>query len=117
MARTPDIRTRAILEQWACRISVTFVEPNLTRQDIVNLLSAGGVTCGIGDWRPEKGKGNFGQYRVASITDPEFVSIRDAGGREQQIEAMEDAEPFDSDSRELLEWAIGEIALRGRKAS
>lgn len=117
IGRTPDIRTRAIIDKWACIVTITFVTPILTDTAIVNLLASGGFTCGIGDWRPEKGKGNFGQYRVAGVEDAEYRRIAESGDRERQAAAMSEAEPYDSETRDMLEWAVGEIASRGRKAS
>ena len=31
--------------------------------DIINCMNAGGYTCGIGEWRPEK-DGRFGRFHV-----------------------------------------------------
>lgn len=66
MKRTPDIRTRAILPEWACRVSVKYAMPALTHQAVANLLASGGMCSGIGDGRVEKGHLNFGLFRVAS---------------------------------------------------
>ena len=62
MARTPDIRTRAIIERWACIVRIEFAKPLMTTQAVCNLLGAAGIIIGIGDWRPEKGAGNYGQF-------------------------------------------------------
>jgi hypothetical protein len=60
MNRTPDIRTRAILPEWAAMLEIEFVIPLLNRTNVVSLLSAAGLIQGVGDWRPEKGSGNYG---------------------------------------------------------
>jgi hypothetical protein len=38
MNRTPDVRTRAILPEWACRFTVRFEKPILRDQTIADLL-------------------------------------------------------------------------------
>jgi len=112
--RTPDIRTRAIIPEWACQISVSFVSPMLNLQGIVNLLSAGGVTAGVGDWRPEKGKGTYGQFEVVNATDPRFTRIQATWGRAAQEKAIANPEPYDSESAEMLNWFGVEARKRGK---
>lgn len=114
MARTPDVRTRAKVEHWAALVTVRFVKPNLTERAIANLLAAGGIVAGVGDFRQEKGKGNFGQFRLADLDDPEFLRIQASGGRVQQDDALRNIECYDDDSRELLEWYHEEVIKRGR---
>lgn len=114
MAHTPDVRTRAKVEHWAALVTVRFVKPNLTERAIANLLAAGGIVAGVGDFRQEKGKGNFGQFRLASLDDPEFLRIQASGGRVQQDDALRNIECYDDDSRELLEWYHEEVIKRGR---
>lgn len=111
--KTPDVRTRAILPRWAAQITIEYVKPLLNAQAIINLLSAGGVTAGVGDWRPEKGKGSYGQYRVTNVDDPEFVEILKEGDRDAQIEGMENALPYDNESAEMLAWYREEAPKRG----
>lgn len=115
IGRTPDIRTRAIIPFWACKLAVSFVEPLLNKQAIVNLLAAAGVTAGVGDWRPEKGKGDYGQFCIVNDEDPEFLEIVKQG-REAQQEAMENPEPYDDESAEMLSWWTGEVKRRGFRA-
>lgn len=112
MNRTPDIRTRAILPRWACQLSVTFVQPLLNAQAIYNLLAAAGVSVGVGDWRPEKGKGDYGQFRIVNADDPELVEILQEG-RIVQERAMLDPEPYDGESAEMLSWWSDEVKRRG----
>ena len=38
----------------------------LSYSNIVNMLNAGGFTCGVGEWRVEK-DGSFGKYHVETI--------------------------------------------------
>jgi hypothetical protein len=116
IGKTPDIRTRAILSSWCCQLTVRFVQPLVTPKQIFHLLSAGGIVCGIGDFRQEKGKGNSGQFRICDLDDPEFVHLQKHGGRAVQIQAMEDATPYDEDSQELLDFFHSEMRSRGRDA-
>lgn len=111
--RTPDIRSRAISPRWASIITISFVRPTLTETGVINLLSAAGRTAGVGDWRPEKGKGTYGQFRVANTDDPDLLDIQQVG-REQQILALKTAEPYDRETRELADWFESERKARGR---
>lgn len=110
--RTPDIRTRAIVPRWAARLTVHFVMPILRPQDIVNLLSAAGITAGVGDWRQEKGKGSYGSFTVVNDNDPELREILCFGRAEQQT-AMANPEPYDEETADLLGWWTGEAKRRG----
>jgi hypothetical protein len=112
MNRTPDIRTRAIVPEWACRLSVTYIKPLMRPQAVVNLIAAAGMTIGVGDWRPEKGKGNFGQFDIVAVDDPQFVRILETGGREAQELAMETPECYDDETTELLSWFEDERSRR-----
>jgi len=110
---TPDVRTRPILSQWACRVRISYVIPLLTEQTIVNLMAAAGSVCGVGDWRQEKGKGSYGQFSLVSPDDKEWLAVMKQG-RAAQLAAMEAAEPYDETSRELLAWFDHELGVRGR---
>lgn len=113
--KTPDIRTRAILPKWAASIDVRFAKPILREQGIVNLLAAAGMFAGIGDWRPEKGAGNYGQFRLASNDDAEFIEIVKTGGRAAQTAAMNEPACYDTETEELLSWFNSEVQRRGFK--
>jgi hypothetical protein len=115
MNRTPDVRTRAIIPAWACRLRVTFVQPLIRAQAIANLLAASGITIGVGDWRPEKGAGSYGQFRIADKDDPEFKQILKVGGRTAQIAAFEQPTCYDTESTEMLAWFETERAARSLK--
>jgi hypothetical protein len=52
--KTPDVRTRAIVPKWACKVDITYVRPVLNHTVISNLFATAGITMGVGDWRPEK---------------------------------------------------------------
>jgi len=115
--KTPDIRTRAIVPEWCCRLSVSFVRPNLKEQAVANLLASAGLTQGVGDWRPGKGSGTYGQFELVGADDPRFQHIVKHGGRQAQIEAMNNPEPYDTESAELLEWFEAEAGRRGFKVA
>jgi hypothetical protein len=110
--KTPDIRTRAIVAEWACTVEIHFVRPKLNATTVARLLAAGGVTCGIGDFRQEKGKGNYGQFRVCDPDDPDFLRIVETGGREAQDAALHHYECYDEDTREMMDWYSAEIVRR-----
>jgi hypothetical protein len=114
MNHTPDIRTRAIVPEWAALVHITYVVPLLTPTNIANLLAAAGITVGIGDFRQEKGAGNYGLFAVANPDDPAFVAIREEGGREAQAAAMASPAFYDEDSEVLFTWYEDERARRGK---
>jgi hypothetical protein len=115
MNRTPDVRTRAIVPIWAALVSVRFVRPILNERAITNLLSAGGTTAGVGDWRAEKGKGSYGQFRIANTDDPLFVAITETAGRAVQLDALDNPMAYDAESAELLTWFDTEVVARGKR--
>ena len=115
MNRTPDVRTRAIVPQWACRITVSFVQPILREQAIVNLLAAAGITQGLGDWRPSKGSGTYGQFELVAEDDPRFVHLITHCGRAAQVSAMDNPEPYNDESERMLDWFKSESSRRGFK--
>lgn len=112
--RTPDIRTRAIMPKWACKLTIQFVQPKLNATAVANLMAAAGVLAGVGDFRQEKGKGNFGQFRLAEKTDPEFAKISKLGGRAAQDAALQNYKVYDQETEELMEWFSGEVIRLGR---
>lgn len=116
MNRTPDIRTRAILPTWCAELTLAYVEPALNATVVANLLAAAGLIRGIGDFRQEKGAGNYGQFTLTDAKSPDFASIVKAGARAQQTSAIEKPECYDDESYELLSWWQGEIKRRGHSA-
>lgn len=116
MNKTPDVRTRAILPEWACSITVQYTMPILKEQAIVNLMAAAGITQGIGDWRVQKGSGNYGQFELTTPDDEAFKRIIKTGGLEAQDAAIEDPVCYDSETDELLSWYNVEVKRRGFKA-
>lgn len=115
MNRTPDVRTRAIVPQWAARVSVTYIKPVLKETAVINLMAAAGLQSGIGDWRQEKGSGNYGAFQIVADDDLSFRSILKNGGRAAQVAAMELPEAYDDETAELLTWYDIEAKRRGFK--
>lgn len=113
MNRTPDVRTRPIFDQWACKITVRYVTGILTERTIAALLGAAGKIVGIGDWRGEKG-GPYGAFRLAQEDDKEFGLITKTMGRKAQVQALASPVCYDPDTEELLSWFEAEVARRER---
>lgn len=113
--KTPDVRTRCIVPRWAAVVTIDYAHPQLSESSIANLLNAAGFICGVGDWRQEKGSGNYGAFEVTSPTAPEFVSIVNTGTRAAQMDALENPIPFDAETAELLSWFEIELNKRGQK--
>ena len=112
MNRTPDVRTRAILAEWCATVSFYFIQPKLTAKSVSTLLATAGITCGIGDWRQEKGSGDYGQFRLVSPDDADFLRIQAAGGVEAQDAAIAAPVAYDEDTEELLSWFDVELQRR-----
>lgn len=104
MERTPDIRTRAILPTWACIVTVNFAQPHFKVASISDLMAAAGFLRGIGDFRVEKGKGDFGQFKLVNERDAEWKAIVKNGGRVAQDAALEDPQMYDGETAKLYAW-------------
>jgi len=105
---TPDIRTRCILPTWCVDVVVSYVKPNLKKEGIINLLAAAGLTNGIGEWRPQKGSGTFGQFRIATAADEKEVASIKQDARAAQLAGMARALPYDDETASTLEWVMAE---------
>lgn len=117
MNKTPDVRTRALLPEWACRILITFTKPVLREQSIANLLAAAGFQSGIGDWRQEKGSGSYGAFKLVSSDDPDFKRIIKTQGRDAQQDALDNPVAYNAETSEMLAWFDVEIKRRGFKVA
>jgi len=113
IARTPDVRTRAILPEWACKVTFTFMRPNLSAQTVGNLFAAAGVIRGVGDFRQEKGAGNYGQFQLVGADDETWQRIVREQGRKAQQAALAEPAFYDDETRSLLEWFVEEKKRRG----
>lgn len=114
--RTPDVRTRCIVPEWALLASITYTKPILRDQAVANLIAAAGVTVGIGDFRQQKGAGNYGSFTVVGADDERLRRIIETGGRAAQQSAMDDPEAYDEHTEELLAWFDVEVRRRGFKS-
>jgi hypothetical protein len=115
--KTPDIRTRCIVPRWACTVEVTYTIPVLNATVISSLFATAGYTMGVGDWRPQKGSGTFGRWRIVEPTDKEYLEIIKTGGAAAQQAALDDPESYDDETDELLSWYDVEVRRRGIKAA
>jgi hypothetical protein len=115
--KTPDIRTRCIVPRWACKVEVTYTIPVLNATVISSLFATAGYTMGVGDWRPQKGSGTFGRWKIVEANDTEYLDIIKIGGAVAQQEALDDPESYDDETDELLSWYDVEVRRRGIKAA
>lgn len=113
--KTPDVRTRPMFDEWACKITVQYVRGTLTERSIANLLGAAGQIIGIGDWRGEKG-GPYGSYVVVPETDEDYLRIIKTQARKAQQAALDNPICADADSEELLAWFHAEVSKRERNS-
>lgn len=63
---TADLRYRAEYKNWYADVIVSYNKSGaLTLEQILNIINAGGYSCGLGEWRAEK-DGIFGRYHIES---------------------------------------------------
>lgn len=110
MNRTPDVRTRAFLPRWGFEIEVHHVLPQLSQTAVATLAANAGILIGLGDFRQEKGKGNFGLFSIsdADSADPRWNDLVKNHGRAAQLAAIADPISADPDTDELLQFFISE---------
>lgn len=113
--KTPDVRTRCIVPEWAARVDVSFVKPILNGVSVANLLSAAGITQGVGDWRPEKGSGTYGQFVLVNPDNADWKRIVKEGARKTQEAGLKNPVAYDDTTAELLEWVKEEANRKGHK--
>lgn len=68
-----DLRYRPEFSEWTTSLTVTFVASMLTRGSLLALIGAGGLGCGVGEWRPER-DGDFGTYEIDPTGTVEVIS-------------------------------------------
>jgi hypothetical protein len=113
IGHTPDVRTRAVLQRWASRVTLKFTVPMLNMQSVSTLLAASGLICGIGDFRQQKGKGNNGLFEIVPETNKEYREIIATGGLAAQDAALAEPECANPETEELLSWWEDEVKRRG----
>lgn len=128
MAKTPDVRTRACLPEWCAEITIGFTQPKLNARTVAQLLAAAGITVGIGDFRQEKGKGDFGKFYLVEDKDATFLRIKKTGGRAAQDAALLNPIFFDDQTERMFQWHLDQVigkkdqraetaSKRGRKSN
>ena len=59
-----DLRYRAEFKNWEMSMLLQYnASGNMTIEQIINCVNAGGYSVGIGEWRPEK-DGDFGRFHI-----------------------------------------------------
>ena len=112
MTGAPQMRTRAILPEWCCCVTVRFTKPMLTGETVGRLLEAAGLLIGIGDFRQQKGAGNYGQFALAD--EEECRDIIQRGGMAAQDKALAEPVAYDREAAQLLAWHEEERRRLGR---
>lgn len=114
-AKTPDVRTRVCVREWATTFTVRFTSPMMREEMVAQLLAGAGFTQGVGDGRPEKGKMSCGMFRLCEPDDPDWVRIVTTAGRKEQLAAMRSNEPvfYDEEAEKLYRWFESEAKRRG----
>ena len=93
-------------------MTICYVKPQLGEQTIIQLLSNAGIVIGIGDFRQEKGKGNFGQFEVVEASA--CKDIVKTGGMKAQDAAIKTVTCYDEETAELLAWWESEVKKSGK---
>lgn len=60
-----DVRYRPEYPIWTAELTVEFNSGVVSIDQIYQLVKAAGYGCGIGEMRPEKGKFNYGRFKLA----------------------------------------------------
>ena len=64
---TADIRWRPMYENWYMDLLLSYnASGEISLEEILNVINAGGYCVGIGEWRPER-DGKFGTYHVEAL--------------------------------------------------
>ncbi len=61
-----DIRYRPEYVDWYAELTIEFNAGVLSLDQIYQLVKAAGYGCGVGEMRPEKGKFNYGRFKLAN---------------------------------------------------
>ncbi len=71
-SRSADLRYRAEFPEWFAVLNVTYAKNMLDRSSVISLIDTGGMTCGIGEWRPSR-NGEFGCYQVDDTQEIQVI--------------------------------------------
>jgi hypothetical protein len=110
--RTPDIRTRAYFPEWACHVRLQYIKDLVRGQQLGSLLANGGIVCGCGDGRTERGVFDYGQFTLVHHDDERWRKIVKNQGRAAQLAALEHPVPADEETEQLLKWYDAELIHR-----
>ena len=112
IGRTPDVRTRAYLPAWATTVRISFAHPHLNQSAVAAMLANAGLFVGIGDFRQEKGRGNYGTFRTGT---PQEVAKLRAHGRGAQEAAVQNPtiDRDHADTGALYDYWVEEHQRRG----
>lgn len=110
--KTPDIRFRACLPEWACKFTLRYVQNRIKPPSLVNLLAFAGIACGVGDNRVEKGANDYGQFEIVGTDDPDWQRIVKTQARKVQELALESPEYYDIETEDLVSWFYEEVRRR-----
>lgn len=67
--KTADIRIRPIYREWEASFILEYdANGGWSLSNLINIINAGGMFVGIGEWRPEK-DGDFGRFKVKAVTE------------------------------------------------
>lgn len=61
-----DIRYRPEYPEWYAELNIEFNAGVISIDQIHQLVKAAGYGCGVGEMRPEKGKFNYGRFKLAN---------------------------------------------------
>lgn len=61
-----DIRYRPEYPEWGAELTIEFNSGVVSIDQIYQLVKAAGYGCGVGEMRPEKGKFNYGRFKLAN---------------------------------------------------
>jgi hypothetical protein len=67
-----DLRYRPMFPEWSAVLEVTYVSSVLSRSSALSLIDAGGLTVGVGEWRPER-KGEFGSFQIDQSQEVQII--------------------------------------------
>jgi hypothetical protein len=69
-----DLRYRAEFpEGWTTELVVQYVKSAITRESVLSIISAAGLTVGVGEWRPEK-NGEYGTFQIDESREITVIS-------------------------------------------
>jgi len=71
-SRSADLRYRPEFIGWRANLFVTYVQSCISRNSVINMINAGGMGVGVGEWRPER-RGEFGTYVVPDNVDIKVI--------------------------------------------